>query len=217
MEMIMAVLSGTGADVSPHTRICLASFFAIRLFTFVISAETIWEDDLQDLSCNSTQVGCRHQCYTKLSPLSPFILFTLQIIFIVTLSLVRTLYNIDRLRDNFNQAANNQRWKISFLNMLAKILIEGSFLYLCNTLYPGGQRQHTFKCDLTPCEQIVVCTMLKSKQKDAFMILMYTCSFACVLISVIEMYSLWKKFSKKVQLGDLTYNHYQTPKLPFTP
>uniref|UniRef100_UPI00398F4456 gap junction beta-1 protein-like n=1 Tax=Pristiophorus japonicus TaxID=55135 RepID=UPI00398F4456 len=189
MKPIVAFLSGTGAHISSLARNCLASFFAIRLFAVIVSAETVWNDDLQDLSCNSTQVGCRHQCYTELSPLSPFILFTLQVVFIFTLSLANILYN-SWLRDNFSKATKDKLWKISFLNMFAKILIEGSFLFLCHMLYPGVLRQRVFQCDITPCEKTVVCTMQKSEQKDAFVMFMYICSFVSMLIDVIEMYSL---------------------------
>ncbi|XP_038634197.1 gap junction beta-1 protein-like [Scyliorhinus canicula] len=192
MNPTLAFLSGTGSHVSSCVRTWLALLFIMRLFAVIITAKTVWEDDMQDLSCNSTQVGCRQQCYTELSPLSPFTLFTLQIVFLSTLSMTNFLYNrhsLRQARDNFIQAANETRWKIGFLNMLAKILTEGIFLFLQHMLYPGLLRQHRFRCDITPCEEAVVCIMLKSQQKDAFVIFMYTCSFASVLIEVIEIYS----------------------------
>ncbi|XP_078054142.1 gap junction beta-1 protein-like [Mustelus asterias] len=187
MEPTLAFLSGTGSHVSSYARTCLALLFIVRLFSVIINAKTVWADDLQDLNCNSSQVGCRHQCYTELSPLSPFTLFTLQIVFLFTLSLTNSLYQL---------GANNTFWKI--LNMLAKILTEGAFLFLQHRLYPGLLRQDVFKCDITPCEEAVVCIMLKSQQKNAFVLFMFTCSFASLLIGVLETYSLIGKivFSK---------------------
>ncbi|XP_067871983.1 gap junction beta-1 protein-like [Heterodontus francisci] len=185
MEQALALLSGTGSHVSSCTRNGLASFFAIRLFAVIISTNTVWEDDLQDLTCNSTQVGCHHQCYTELSPLSPFTLFTLQIVCIFTLALANSLYNGGsprQLRHNF---------KISFPSMLGKIFIEAIFLFWHHMLYPNVLRQRTFKCAITPCEKTVFCTMLKSQQKNVFVMFMYTCSFASLLIGVRDVFFSW--------------------------
>ncbi|XP_078412475.1 gap junction beta-1 protein-like [Cetorhinus maximus] len=192
MEVTLTFLSGTGSHISSGTRTWLALLFAIRLFAVITGARTIWEDDLQDLTCNSTQVGCHQQCYTELSPMSPFTLFTLQIVFIFTLSLTNSLYNRRNLRQlkcKFVQPVD-VHWKIDFLITLAKLLTEGIFLFFHYMLYPSLLRQHVFKCDITPCEKTVVCTMLKSQQKDAFVIFMYTCSLASVLIGIIKTYYL---------------------------
>ncbi|XP_041061224.1 gap junction beta-1 protein-like [Carcharodon carcharias] len=191
MEVTLTFLSGTGLHISSGTRTWLA-LLAIRIFAVIIGAKTIWEDDLQDLACNSTQVGCHYQCYTELSPMSPFTLFSLQITFIFTLSWTNILYNksnLRQLRCNFVQPTDIH-WKINFLITLAKLLTEGIFLFFHYMLYPSLLRQHVFKCDITPCEKTVVCIMLKSRQKDAFVIFMYTCSLASVLMETIKTYYL---------------------------
>ncbi|XP_048415672.1 gap junction beta-7 protein-like [Stegostoma tigrinum] len=184
MEMTLTFLSGTGAHVSSRVRNYLALIFGIRSLILIINAFTIWKDDFFDLKCNSTRVGCHHQCYTQFSPMSPFTLFTLQIVFIFTLSTANYLYNRDSL-----YVSQTKEWTTGFINMIAKTLIEGFFLFLHHMLYPNILRPHLFECHITPCEKTVICTMLKSQQKDVFVIWMYICSCASLLIGVTEIYS----------------------------
>ncbi|XP_078279706.1 gap junction beta-2 protein-like [Rhinoraja longicauda] len=177
--MIITFLSGT----QPHTPFCvkssLALLFAVRFVIIIVTAGTVWNDDLGDLICNSTRVGCRHECYNSFSIISPFNLFALQLILVITLLFaVAFLQNARQPRD------------ISCLpdSMLARMLTEGAFLILWHVICPGLLRQPNFKCDANPCEQIVVCTMLQSKQKNAFAVVMYICSLACLFICTTEKY-----------------------------
>ncbi|XP_043576677.1 gap junction beta-5 protein-like [Chiloscyllium plagiosum] len=192
-QMTLTLLSGTGAYASPRVKNSLALIFGIRFLVVIINTFTIWKDDLLDLQCNSTRVGCRHQCYTEFSPLSPFTLFTLQLVFIFTLSMANYLYNS-------LYASEGREWKTGFINMLAKILIEGFFLFLHHMLYPNILRPHMFECHITPCEKTVVCVMLKSQQKDVFVMFMYTCSFASLLLGVREIYSSVAKHTFKTYI-----------------
>ncbi|XP_072449694.1 gap junction beta-5 protein-like isoform X2 [Chiloscyllium punctatum] len=184
-QMTLTLLSGTGAHASPRVKNSLALIFGIRFLVVIINTFTIWKDDLLDLQCNSTWVGCRHQCYNEFSPLSPFTLFTLQLVFIFTLSMANYLYNS-------LYASEGREWKTGFINMLAKILIEGFFLFLHHMLYPNILRPHMFECHITPCEKTVVCVMLKSQQKDVFVMFMYICSFASLLLGVRDILFIGK-------------------------
>ncbi|XP_048469890.1 gap junction beta-5 protein-like [Rhincodon typus] len=184
-----------GPHVSSCARNYLALVFGIRSLVVITNTFTIWKDDFLDLKCNSTRVGCHHQCYTQFSPMSPFILFILQIVFIFTLSMANYLYNRDSL-----YVSQNKEWKTGFINMLAKILIEGFFLFLHHMLYPNILRPHIFECHITPCEKTVVCTMLKSQQKDVFVMWMYICSCASLLIGVREIYSSVAKHTSKSRI-----------------
>ncbi|XP_069784204.1 gap junction beta-2 protein-like [Narcine bancroftii] len=176
MEMILTFLSGTQPPVSSLVRNSLASLFAFRLFTIIVTAETVWRNDLQDLFCNSTHTGCRHQCYNNFSTLSPFTLFTLQTIFITTLLFIVKFLQ----RQAWGRIANG------IFNMFSRILIEGFFLLLWHLIHPGLLRQSAFKCNTYPCEETVICNMRGNREKNIFSVIMYLCSFACIVICANE-------------------------------
>ncbi|XP_059846776.1 gap junction beta-5 protein-like [Hypanus sabinus] len=183
MDMIPP-LSGIQLPASSFGSSCLAALFVVRVFTMIVTAKTIWKDDLDDLFCNSTQVGCSRECYTEFSVLSPFNFFALQTVFVTTLLICKK--NLRRYHIS-NQTACN------YLSMLSRILTEGMFLVLWHVIYPSLLRKSAFNCDIFPCEPTVVCTMLGNRQKNAFSVFMYICSLACILMCVIEMFTLAKK------------------------
>ncbi|XP_072100185.1 gap junction beta-5 protein-like isoform X2 [Mobula birostris] len=192
METIPTFLSGSQPPVSFLGRNGLATLFVVRLFAMIVTAETIWKDDLHDLFCNSTQVGCRQECYNEFSVLTPFIFFALQTIFVTTLLIAVSCSK------NLRQYHNSGQVDSNCLSMLSRVLTEGMFLVLWHAIYPGLSRKSAFKCDRFPCEPTVVCTMLGNRQKNAFSMFMYMCSLVCILICMIEIFTLAKKRAKSI-------------------
>ncbi|XP_055514927.1 gap junction beta-2 protein-like [Leucoraja erinacea] len=180
IEMICTLLSGSQPRTPIYVKSSLALLFVVRLIIMIVTAKTTWNDDLGDLICNSTRVGCRYECYNNYSIISPFNLFALQLIFIISLLIaVAFLQNPRQPIDISCSPANSYC-------MLARMVIEGAFLVLWPAIYHGLLRQPNFKCDTNPCEQTVVCTMLQNQQKNAFVVVMYICSLACLFICATE-------------------------------
>eukprot|EP00062_Callorhinchus_milii_P013529 gi/632961727/ref/XP_007896921.1/ PREDICTED: gap junction beta-5 protein-like [Callorhinchus milii] len=180
---IWIFLSGTDWYVPHLLKLVLSFLFTLRLLVLVLGERIAWKDDLSDLVCNSTRVGCHSECYNQFSPLSPLTLCSLQMIFLCVFSLANLWY--------FRDITYRQ---LRCCSLFAKGLIEGAFLFTCVQLYSGIFRPSSFQCNLAPCEQPVTCHLLKSRLKDDFVLLMVSASLASLSICVLAVCLLLGKW-----------------------
>ncbi|MGH0172812.1 UNVERIFIED_CONTAM: hypothetical protein FKN15_066674 [Acipenser sinensis] len=186
----MMLLSGTSQLSSPQSRVCLSTATLLRLLTLVLGGETVWRDEEGGFLCNTSVVGCQAACFDQHSPISPFNLYCLQLIFLFTLSLAGA--RLHQPGQQYLQA----RPHMHFLSLLGKAIIEGLFLLIAYQLYSTRPSETT--CSASPCLGLVTCKVFGTRVRDALSHLVCSCSAVSLLVYVFEAYRSLTYFSEKL-------------------
>ncbi|XP_008293308.1 gap junction alpha-4 protein-like [Stegastes partitus] len=65
-------------------RVWLTVLFLFRMLVLGTAAESAWDDEQDDFTCDTRQPGCTAVCYDRAFPISHFRYFVLQVIFVST-------------------------------------------------------------------------------------------------------------------------------------
>ncbi|KAK6467522.1 gap junction beta-4 protein-like [Huso huso] len=189
-ERITMLLSGTSQLSSSQSRVCLSTATLLRLLTLVLGGETTWRDEERGFLCNTSLVGCQAACFDQHSPIAPFNLYCLQLIFLFTLSLASA--RLHQPGPQYLQA----RPHMHFLSLLGKAIIEGLFLLIAYQLY--STRPFETTCSASPCQGLVTCKVFGARVRDALSLLVCSCSSVSLLVCVFEAYRSLTYFSEKL-------------------
>lgn len=183
-DVLMQLLSGTTTQAPPLGRAGLAVLMAVRLAALAVGARSLWRDETGDLVCNAT-ASCRLACFDSTFPVSPFTLFLLQAAFVSALGLACScLQRPPDCQAKGRLHKETQQLQIHVLSVLARILLEGTFLTTFHVLcasYP--QAVHCPASTL--CPSTVVCTVQNAQWKDAFDLFMAATSWASVAVCLM--------------------------------
>ncbi|XP_030075635.1 gap junction beta-6 protein [Microcaecilia unicolor] len=202
VETIICLFSGLRMQATRLGTTCLALLFFTRLGLLVVGAKTLYKNEEGDFVCNSSLQSCSSACFNTYSPISPFNLFTLQVVVLFTHALTVASYfqHNSQAKATWLQSRLRSRLgldKQHFLSILAKAMIEGIFIITFYKIYDGFQRPATVQCTTIPCENLVTCTVQKAREKNGFNLCMNTMSVACLFVCLNELYLTGLKICSK--------------------
>ncbi|XP_041085964.1 gap junction beta-1 protein-like [Polyodon spathula] len=189
-ERITMLLSGTGPLSTSLSRFCLSTATLLRLLTLVLEGKTAWRDREGGFLCNTSVVGCHAACFDQHSPIAPFNLYCLQLIFLFTLALAVALLHQP------GPPYLHSRPHMHFLSLLGKAIIEGLFLLIAYQLYSTRPSETT--CSASPCQGLVMCKVLGARVSDALSLLVCSCSAVSLLVCFFEAYRSLTYLSEKL-------------------
>nr|XP_033812653.1 gap junction beta-2 protein-like [Geotrypetes seraphini]XP_033812654.1 gap junction beta-2 protein-like [Geotrypetes seraphini]XP_033812655.1 gap junction beta-2 protein-like [Geotrypetes seraphini] len=202
IETITCLLSGMSIQASRLGRTCLALFFFTRLGFLVVGAKTLYKNEEGDFVCNSSLQSCSSVCFNSYSPISPFNLFTLQVVVLFThaLTVASHFRHNSQAKSTWLQSRLRSRLgldKQHFLSILAKAMIEGIFVVTFYKIFDALQRPAAIQCDAIPCENLITCTVQKAGAKNGFNLCMNIMALACLFVCLNELYLTGLKIYSK--------------------
>uniref|UniRef100_UPI00359010FA gap junction beta-2 protein-like n=1 Tax=Myxine glutinosa TaxID=7769 RepID=UPI00359010FA len=82
------ILHGVSQYSTPLGKIWIVALFLFRILVLGIAAEFVWKDERSDFECNTEQPGCTNMCYNYQFPISHIRLWTMQMLFVSTPTLL---------------------------------------------------------------------------------------------------------------------------------
>ncbi|XP_014909306.1 gap junction beta-2 protein-like isoform X2 [Poecilia latipinna] len=89
---LYAQLVGTNRHSTSLGKVWLSVLFIFRVMVLVVAAESVWGDEQSDFTCNTLQPGCENVCYDQFFPVSHIRLWSLQLVFVSTPTLLVSMY-----------------------------------------------------------------------------------------------------------------------------
>ncbi|MEQ2264527.1 Gap junction beta-6 protein [Xenotaenia resolanae] len=207
-------LVGANRHATSLGKVWLSVLFIFRVMVLVVAAESVWGDEQSDFTCNTLQPGCENVCYDQFFPVSHIRLWSLQLVFVSTPTLLvsmyvayRNHYNKRRLLQGSGRASiiNKEQeeeleklkkrrlpiagalWWTYLCSLVFKMLFESVFMYALYVVYDGFQMPRLVQCDQWPCPNLVDCFISRPTEKTIFTVFMATASSICMVLNLAEL------------------------------
>ncbi|MEQ2187543.1 Gap junction beta-6 protein [Goodea atripinnis] len=207
-------LVGANRHATSLGKVWLSVLFIFRVMVLVVAAESVWGDEQSDFTCNTLQPGCENVCYDQFFPVSHIRLWSLQLVFVSTPTLLvsmyvayRNHYDKRRLLQGSGRASiiNKEQeeeleklkkrrlpiagalWWTYLCSLVFKMLFESVFMYALYVVYDGFQMPRLVQCDQWPCPNLVDCFISRPTEKTIFTVFMATASSICMVLNLAEL------------------------------
>ncbi|XP_047211639.1 gap junction beta-6 protein-like [Girardinichthys multiradiatus] len=207
-------LVGANRHATSLGKVWLSVLFIFRVMVLVVAAESVWDDEQSDFTCNTLQPGCENVCYDQFFPVSHIRLWSLQLVFVSTPTLLvsmyvayRNHYDKRRLLQGSGRASiiNKEQeeeleklkkrrlpiagalWWTYLCSLVFKMLFESVFMYALYVVYDGFQMPRLVQCDQWPCPNLVDCFISRPTEKTIFTVFMTTASSICMVLNLAEL------------------------------
>ncbi|XP_033878324.3 gap junction alpha-4 protein-like [Acipenser ruthenus] len=176
----------------------LTVLFVFRVLVLCTAAESAWDDEQADFTCNTLQPGCQPVCYDRCFPISHFRYFVLQIIFVSTPTLLylgHVAWRAGRARkrgEEEEEGGAELKGVLMLpytLSVVCKVILETGFLLGLWFLY-GFTIQPLYVCQGFPCPHQVDCYVSRPTEKTVFTIYMQGIAVVSLLLNLIELLHL---------------------------
>ncbi|XP_075467543.1 gap junction beta-1 protein-like [Ascaphus truei] len=191
VETVTCLLSGTSHLTSRLGRVSLAVLFFTRCGFLAVGGRTVWREEEKDFVCNSSRLLCTSSCFDDFSPISPFNLFSLQLVVLLTHALSVACFRRpdSQAKAGWLQAHFRGRmaqlW-LHLLCLLSRVLIEGIFVLTFYKVSGGLLRPAVTHCHSQLCEPQVTCIDLNSTTKNIFSLCLCAVSTASCMVCLGE-------------------------------
>ncbi|XP_062386079.1 LOW QUALITY PROTEIN: gap junction beta-3 protein-like [Sardina pilchardus] len=214
LNQIVLLIFGDNAYSTYFGRVWLL-VYVYRVLIYFISAQYVWIDNFE---CNTLQPGCTKVCYDSAFPISPSLLWALQLVAITCPSLLVRCYmkeHIQKKRRNTNghrgahlNEKKKQRslWCMNLISLVLRAALDVGFLYLLYHIYDGYVIPRLFSCQLPPCPNVVDCYISHPTAKKIFSLLMVVMASVCIVLCFCEI--IYLIYQKIIRLHKK--NHQQT-------
>ncbi|XP_003460400.2 gap junction beta-4 protein-like [Oreochromis niloticus] len=211
---LQALISGVNKYSTVFSRAWLAVVFIFRVMVFVVAAQRVWAEEMKEFECNTKQPGCTNVCYDYLFPISHISLWALQLIFIISPSLMVVAHVKYREMKEFKFSTTHkgQRlyarpgkkrgglWWTYLVSLILKVSFDAGFLYILYNIHEGFDLPRLSKCSLEPCPYTVDCYISRPTEKKIFTLFMVVSSAVCILMCIFEMvYLICKRITNLIK------------------
>ncbi|XP_041933386.1 gap junction beta-3 protein-like [Alosa sapidissima] len=206
LNQLISQIFGANAYSNYFGRVWLL-FYLYRVVVYIISAKYLWIDHFV---CNTRQPGCTKVCYEHFFPISPSLLWALQLVAITCTSLlVRCWYQgrIQKKRRNTSshkgahlheKKKQNSLWCMYLLSLLLRAGLDVRYLFLLYHIYDGYDTPSIIRCSVSPCPNIVDCYLSRPTAKKISLLFMVVSTCVCIVMSVCEMvYLIYQKIHRQ--------------------
>ncbi|XP_062386229.1 gap junction beta-7 protein-like [Sardina pilchardus] len=194
LNQLILLIFGVNAYSTYFGRVWLL-IYVYRVVIYIISAQYVW---IGYFECNTAQPGCGKVCYDHHFPISPSLLWALQLVAITCPSLLVRCYMKERIqkkRRNTNShrgAHPNEKkkqhslWCMNLISLVLRAALDVGFLYLLYHIYDGYVIPRLAKCALWPCPNVVDCYISHPTAKTIFSLLMVVMACVCIVLCFCE-------------------------------
>ncbi|KAJ8388512.1 hypothetical protein AAFF_G00132260 [Aldrovandia affinis] len=195
-------------EVQEHStsvgKVWLTVLFIFRILVLGTAAESSWGDEQSDFMCDTEQPGCENVCYDRAFPIAHIRYWVLQIVFVSTPSLIymgHAMHTLrveeKRRRRELEDKGGGGRGEGTYvLSILIRTTMEVAFVLAQYMIY-GVFLSPLYVCDASPCPNPVNCYMSRPTEKNVFIVFMLAVAGVSLLLSVVELYHLAWKQSKR--------------------
>ncbi|XP_041932142.1 gap junction beta-7 protein-like [Alosa sapidissima] len=180
--------------------------YLYQVVVCIISAQYVW---IINFECNTRQPGCTKVCYDLFFPISPSLLWALQLVAITCTSLlVRCWYQgrIQKKRRNtsshrgadLNAKTFPDTLRLVCLSLLLRGALDVGCLYIFYYIYHSCNVPGLYECDMPPCPNKVNCYISRPTAKKISLLFMVVSTCVCIVMSVCEMvYLIYQKIHRQ--------------------
>uniref|UniRef100_UPI003590294D gap junction beta-2 protein-like n=1 Tax=Myxine glutinosa TaxID=7769 RepID=UPI003590294D len=194
------ILHGVSQYSTPLGKIWIVALFLFRILVLGIAAEFVWKDERSDFECNTEQPGCTNMCYNYQFPISHIRLWTMQMLFVSTPTLLVSAHVWHRKKRKVQRITVGQEHLVRgglfwtyMLSLSSRICFEVGFTWSFYQIYDGFTLLPLVKCSVTPCPHTVDCFVSRPMEKTIFNYFMFTGSVLCTLLATAELVFLSTK------------------------
>uniref|UniRef100_A0A8C6NII9 Gap junction protein n=1 Tax=Nothobranchius furzeri TaxID=105023 RepID=A0A8C6NII9_NOTFU len=192
-------------------KIWLSVLFIFQVMVLIVAAESVWGDEQSDFTCNTLQPGCENVCYDQFFPVSHIRLWSLQLVFVSTPTLLVSMYVAYRNRGDKRRLiqvsgflgnkgqeeeletlkerkllVTGALWWTYICSLVVRLLFEGGFMYALYVVYNGFQMPRLVQCNQWPCPNLVDYFISRPTEKAIFTVLLATASSICMVLNMAE-------------------------------
>ncbi|XP_033833028.2 gap junction beta-2 protein-like [Periophthalmus magnuspinnatus] len=210
-------LVGANRHSTSLGKIWLSVLFIFRVLVLAVAAESVWGDEQTDFTCNTLQPGCENVCYDQFFPVSHIRLWSLQLVFVSSPTLLiaahvayrnhrdkklvqasrraglvssKSLLSPEEEMESFKKRKRpivGALWWTYAFSIVCRLLFEGGFMFALYTLYDGFQMPRLVRCGQWPCPNLVDCFVSRPTEKTIFTLFMATTSSVCMVLNMAEL------------------------------
>ncbi|XP_062386210.1 gap junction beta-7 protein-like [Sardina pilchardus] len=207
LNQIVLLIFGDNAYSTYFGRVWLL-VYVYRVVIYFISAQFVWIDNFE---CNTLQPGCAKACYDSSFPISPSLLWALQLVSITCPSLLVRCYMKEHIQKkckdtNGHRGAHpNERkkqrnlWCMNLISLVLSAALDVGFLRIRYHIYDGYYMPRLANCALSPCPNVVDCYISHPTAKTIFSLLMVVMACVSIVLCFCEIIYLIRQYKKNHQ------------------
>lgn len=203
-------------------RFWLLLMLVFRILILGTVASDMFEDEQEELACNTLQPGCKQVCYDQAFPISQYRFWVFHIVLIATPSLLFLMYAMHHHNKRTSASKvprdyreTRQLRRLYIVHVAFRLFAEVSCLVGQWWLY-GFKVEAQYPCDRFPCPYTVDCFTSRPAEKTVFLCFYFTVGVLSAISSCVELlYSSTKWFCRKrPRFSDPSAHSYKSGELP---